>query len=238
MKTVKILKNVIFSFVFVSLMSLPPSASAQDDRRFINISDVPAEGARLEDFVPRGWVIEERTTGDLNRDGRPDTVLGLIEDLPNETSEGMLNPRHRALVALFRTEGNRFRRAAVAPRLLRCTGCGGMLSRPANSSETIEIQNGVLVISEGYGSRDATDYTLRFRHDAGTNRFVLIGVDSSERDRLTGVSSSTSTNYLTNQSVTRRYRMRRGSVRLVSTSRQRATPPAQRFLEDVDFENY
>lgn len=230
-KTPPILANVLCA---VALLVGASTTIAQDDRRFINSADVPAEAARAEDFAPRGWLIEERASGDLNRDGRPDTVIGLIEDLPNETDDGGSNPRQRALIVLFRAANNSFQRAAVAPRVLRCTGCGGMLSRPANTSSIIAIRNGVLVVTEGYGSREAVDYTLRFRHDAQANRFALIGVDVEKQDRLTGDGTSESTNYLTGARIIRTFR---NNTRPVSTVRRRVQVE-RRFLEEFDAENY
>ncbi len=233
--TPSILTNLLCALVLLSGASVN---SAQDERRFINPTDIPAEGSRAEDFTPRGWLIEERASGDLNRDGRPDMALGLIEDLPSETSDGGLNVRSRAMVVLLATENNRFRRAAVAPRLLRCTGCGGMLSRPADignqQNEAIQITNGVIVVSDLYGSREATEYTLRFRLDPRMNRFLLIGTDVGNRDRLTGASTSESTNYLTGVRISRAYRNNR-----------RPSPPVRRrvrverkFLEEFDFESF
>ena len=45
---------------------------------------MPAEGRSARDFVPKGWKVETDegvVSGDLNKDGAPDAVLRLVEDL-------------------------------------------------------------------------------------------------------------------------------------------------------------
>ena len=221
----------------ILLLSLSGGARQGDERRFLDPKLVPAEGGAPSDFVPSGWKLEGRAgvvTGDLDKDGTPDAVLRLIEDLPAESPEGTLNMRHRALVILLAKPGGGFRRAAVAAKLLGCNGCAGVLGDPEGGNIRIEIKNGVLGVNQLSGSREATDLTQRFRYDAGSGRFLLIGEDVSEYDRAAGGGRSTSTNYLTGVRVTRTTRVRRG--RESAVSRASRVPRTRRFIEDVDYE--
>jgi hypothetical protein len=218
---------------------LSPDAAAQDEaRRFLDAKLVPAEGRSAGDFVPKGWKLETDAGvvgGDLNKDGSPDAVLRLVEDGPVESAEGTLITRHRALVILLARPGGGFRRAAVATKLLGCSTCHGVLGGPDGSNIRVEIRGGVLNVNQLSGSREATDLTLRFRHDPVTGRFQLIGEERSEYDRAAGGGTSTSTNYLTGVRVTKTTRVGRGG-RESTTSKTTRVPRARRHIEDVDYE--
>lgn len=227
------------AILLLNALAAAGGAGAQDEpRRFIDPNAVAAEGREPREFVPRGWRPEGDegiVTGDLNRDGAADAVLRLVEDLPIEGAGGVLNTRHRALVILLAKRGGGYRRAAVAGRLLGCTLCAGMLGDPEGSNVQVEVRNGVLNVSQLSGSREASDLTQRFRHDAATGRFLLIGEDRSDYDRAVGGGTSVSTNYLTGLRVTRRTRVLRGGRERV-TSRRSRVPVTRRFIEDVDYE--
>ena len=167
---------ILVALVLVLTAALVETARAQgDERRFIDLKQVPVEGSAAQDFAPRGWKIEEEIKGDLNADSRPDTVVKLIEDLPAETADGALNDRYRALLVLAGGVDGKLQRLAAATRLLRCTGCGGVLGDPGGGD--VKIEKGVLIISQLYGSRESVDITQRFRYDARLKRLVLIGED-------------------------------------------------------------
>jgi hypothetical protein len=226
---------VLIALVF-TVATLALTSRAQDDeaRRFIDLKQVPAEGGSAQDFVPRGWKIEGQTEGDLNADSRPDTALKLIEDLPDETADGALNVRYRALLVLLKMADGKLHRAAAADRLLQCTGCGGMLGTGGGD---ITIEKGVLVVYQLSGSRESTDLTQRFRYDPGTKRFVLIGEDTVSSDRLTGESVNESSNYLTGVKIIKKTRYdKKGDRDTVVSSKTQRIPVSKRFIEDIDYE--
>jgi opacity protein-like surface antigen len=223
------------------LLALSGAAAARQDepRRFLDAGLVPAEGREPRSFVPRGWKTEGDegvVAGDLNGDGAADAVLRLVEDEPVENAEGVYNTRYRALVILLAQPGGGYRRAAVATKLLGCTMCAGVLGDPEGGNVRVEIKNGVLNVNQLSGSREATDLTQRFRRDAASGRFVLIGEDVSEYDRAAGGGKSTSTNYLTGVRVVRTTRVLRGGRESNSTRTTRVAR-AGRFIEDVDYED-
>ncbi|HEX3558891.1 MAG TPA: hypothetical protein VHU19_06795 [Pyrinomonadaceae bacterium] len=225
------------------LTSAAASASAprqDEERRFLDPKLVPAAGSAAKDFVPRGWKIEGdegETTGDLNKDGVPDKVLRLVEDIALEGKDGTYNTRYRALVILFGQTGDGFKRAAVATKLLSCTLCAGALGDPEGGNIQVEIKNGVLNVNQLSGSREATDLTQRFRYDPASTRFLLIGQDVNEYDRLEGGGTSESTNYLTGLRVTKKTKATREGLDPSVVSNQTTRVPVQhRFIEDVDYE--
>jgi hypothetical protein len=227
--------KVLAALVLVALAATVFRAQ-EEERRFIDLKQVAVEGDAAQDFVPRGWKIEGQVEGDLNADSKPDTVLKLIEDLPEETAEGALNTRYRALLVLLRTGTGKLQRAAAGTRVLQCAGCGGMLGNPGGG--VISIEKGVLVIDQLSGSRESTDLTQRFRYDPRLKRFVLIGEDVVNADRLTGESTSESTNYLTGVKITKKTRLdKSGDHEITLSSTTKKIAATKRFLEDVDYES-
>ncbi len=207
------------------------TASAQDERRFINLSQVPKEGKSLTDFVPPGWKIEEQIEGDLNADATPDIVLQLIEDLPAET-DGTDNTRYRALLVIAKMENDLYFRLAAADKLLFCTTCFGVL----NGVPVVKISNGVIIINHLWGSREMSENTQRFRFDPKLKRFVLIGEDLEETDGGEGTSVRESSNYLTGVKIIEKSRLdKKGNMVKVSTTKQRISKQ-QKFFEDIDYE--
>jgi hypothetical protein len=227
------------AILLLSLSGAGAAAARQDEpRRFLDPNLVPAAGREPREFVPRGWKTETDAgivAGDLNKDGAPDAVLRLVEDMPVENGEGVYNMRYRALVILLAQPGGGYKRAAVATKLLGCTMCAGVLGDPEGGNVQIEVKNGVLNVNQLSGSREATDLTQRFRYDPASGRFLLIGEEVSEYDRAAGGGKSTSTNFLTGVRVVKTTRVLRGGRESNSTKTTRV-PRAGRFIEDVDYE--
>ncbi|MGH9901414.1 MAG: hypothetical protein ACRD68_06325 [Pyrinomonadaceae bacterium] len=215
-----------------------PPEQGPEGRRSINLGEVPAEGNSVRDFVPPGWVVEDQAGGDLDRDSKPDIVLKLVEGQPH-SADGVTNERGRALIVLLTTGGGRLRRAAASGRLLYCVGCAGVLEDPAGSNVSVKIENGVIVLEQMRGSREAVTSTLRFRHDPRAGRFLLIGEEVENRDRFTGRNVHESSNYLTGVKIVRISQYDKRSDREVAVSvRKGRVASSKRFLEDVDGESY
>ncbi|HVG45380.1 MAG TPA: hypothetical protein VM890_11635 [Longimicrobium sp.] len=178
------------SIVLLLLLAcMVASAARAQDAPGLRAAAVPARGARAEAFVPAGWKIAAQAQGDLNGDGRADRVLHLV---PREYEADLYAPPETgALVILLAGSGGSLRRAGVAPRLL--------LSSMPQWSLQLAIRRGVLVVGQHYGMADVWDLTHRFRLDAPSRRFILIGRDLLTFHRPQGMYDnwSKSENYLT-----------------------------------------
>ena len=210
-------------------------ARAQDGPTIINPAEVPAQGARAEDFVPRGWKIAARAEGDLNGDGRADRVLQLVpEETPDNRSINDLAPLGNALVILLATDNGRLRRAGVAPRFLATPFT--YIAAQGQYSLELTIRNGVLIVAQLYGVTDAAHLTHRFRYEPAMGRFLLIGKDSFHYHRPHGPqwpATRISENYLTGVRLTTTDRwLSNGTNRPITRREQIAR--ARIFLEDVN----
>ncbi|HLL76987.1 MAG TPA: hypothetical protein VK421_17160 [Pyrinomonadaceae bacterium] len=202
-------------------------------------SKLPETGRSAADFVPAGWVLEEQIAGDLNGDAVPDLALKLVQEKPAGAKEDEIVERQRALVVLFKGQDGGLRRAGVADKVLQCTACGGAFYGVVESPAEVKIERGVIVVNQDFGSREVTEHTYRFRYDPAAGRIVLIGFDSTSRDRLTGTITQESTNYLTGRKITTTTtppRTRRGKDTVKTTTQavaRKRTP-----MEEVDRENF
>ena len=218
-----------FRFGVIVLCSIAFAAlgSAQETET-INKSLIPIQANDLNKFVPRGWKIEKKLTADLNGDSLPDFALKLVENRPEKDQGGDPTERSRALVIVLQNQDGKLARAGVADKLLQCTRCGGAFYGVVESPANVKIERGVIIVQQDHGSRALTNTTYRFRYDADAQRFILIGFDFADTDRLTGKDVSESTNYLTGVR-----RVTRGKATTSST-----IPRKKIFIEDVDYEKF
>ena len=214
---------VIFCWAALAGLGFP-----QEEETKIDKSLIPAQATDIMKFVPRGWKVEKKLAADLNADSLPDFVLELVENKAEKDQNGDPTERARALVVALRDQTGRLTRAAVADKLLQCTRCGGAFYGVVESPAEVKIERGVIIVEQEHGSRDLTNTTYRFRYDPETQRFVLIGFDFADADRVTGNNVSESTNYLT-------------GIRKVSRGKTQKSSTISRnkiFLDDLDYEKF
>ena len=205
---------------------------AQDEAGTIDVSRVPAQAKDAASFAPAGWKIEEQVRGDLNGDTLPDLVLKLVENKPAKDADDMPTERGRALVIALAEKDGGLKRAGVAAKLLQCTRCGGAFYGVVETPAGVSIEKGVVVVEQDHGSRNLTNTTYKFRFDQATQRFMLIGFDLADADRLTASVVSESNNYLTNSRVVTRSKGGRDVKTKSALSRTRF------YLEDVSSEDF
>lgn len=229
-----VLGSVLAAITITPSSLIPNSATAQEIRR-IDLKQFPTQGATVQTFVPKGWKVEAKAEGDLNNDNSSDTVLKLIGTALPGSDPGV--SRNRALLVLQKQSNGQWQRIGIAPRLLLCSNCGGVLGSPDGSNIQVKIEKGVILVRQFRGSREAIETLHRFWLDKPSNRIVLIGQDVRQYDRLTGDATLESSNFLTGQKTTEQYRAnsQRNGIELVSRKRSSIakTKPA---IETVDIE--
>lgn len=166
------------------------------------VAGVPDAAVR---FVPKGWIGEAVATGDLNGDGRADTVLIVRQNDPARriTNDGLgaslldTNPRRLLVLA---DKGGRLELAASSDTLIPPAGSedNACLADPMEEGG-IAIGRGALRVSMqnwlSCGSYGVTNrsYTLRLEG----KRLRLIGYDRLDFSRSSGEGERLSVNYLT-----------------------------------------
>jgi len=230
------MKKIVTLTCMILLLHAFSSVAEDNNRVVLDEKLVMETGLKIADFVPKGWKIEQELKGRLNPDSLEDIVLQLIEDKPEQNSKGEDQDRYRALIILLKTPDGKYHRAAVAGKLIQCTGCGGVLGSGGTGADQ-KIVKGVLLVSQLSGSRWATDRLQRFRYDKQSGRFLLIGEDIKEWDRGTGDSAVTSINYLTGQQVIEKKKYNQKLDKDVTLRKQsKSIDKKQIPIEDVDYE--
>lgn len=187
----------------IMLMAAPAAAQYPGDQLIppVKYPAVAKVAASPEGLVPKGWKLEAKATGDLNRDKLPDAALVLhMDDAANriapswdDTIRYDTNPR-MLIVAFGRKDGG-YELAAADRKLIP------RLENPNQDEpfDEVKIVNGTLrvkmhlFLSAGGWRMGGSAYTFRW-HDGG---FKLIGFDRDDVMRNTGDTEEVSINYLT-----------------------------------------
>lgn len=182
-------------------------------------------------YLPEGFAMLQSDLGDLNGDGIEDLILQGEKE--GESDDG---DDDRILLIAFGAKDGTFKEAARSLTIVRCKLCGGVLG---GGSANIEVKNGVLDVSQMYGSREGVNYTHRFRLEPETGRFRLIGEEIANFDRATGATESKSINYLTGkQIITKTQYNQKTDKDIVLKKEEKALPKGKKYFEDVNYNNY
>jgi hypothetical protein len=182
----------------------------------------------ITDFIPQGWQIEKEVSGDLNNDGKADRVLQIAE-----VSNSWQRPRS-LLILKATTSG--WKKIATAPQLLICTSCAGTLGGPKGQHIRLAIENGVLIVNQLAGSRNAIAMTHRFWIDRASQKVVLIGEDLRPYDRANGNEIIDSRNFLTGKQIVKEYQGQgNGQKKLIRTQTLKVSRDLM-AIEGVDIE--
>jgi hypothetical protein len=207
----------LLSFALVALASVAASGPALADIEIppVTYPKLARQAPAAEGFVPAGWQLETKRTGDLNADGRPDLLLVIKQNDPRNVvrHDAMgrnpfdTNPRILA-VAFARADGG-YALAAENHTLIPRPEYPTMddpLDPNGVQPGGIEVKNGALRVALGRfmsaGGWGMGRSTFTFRWQKG--RFELIGFDSHETQRNTGEIVDVSINFSTGRvSVTK-----------------------------------
>ena len=199
--------NKLLSIAFVAISVFFPSQSLALEQYFIfpKAGDYPivAKAAiRASDFVPKGWKVLAKASGDLNADKLSDVALVVQGNFAKykQKNDGLganvfdTNPR-LLLILLSNTGGKGFQLAKTTRNIIGCSDVPTM----DEPFESILVKNGVLEIhvqsffNAGGWSASNTVYKFQLRD----GKFVLIGAERDEVQRNTGEDTSYSYNFLT-----------------------------------------
>jgi hypothetical protein len=156
------------------------------------------EQKELSDFLPNGFVIFDKTFGDLNKDGNEDFVLIIKGTNKDNFVENQFNEKidrnRRGIIILFKKNDH----YEVVIKNYDCFASenedGGVYFPPEMS---IEISKGNLYVHYSHGRYGYWQYTFRYQN----SDFELIGYDESNGGAVTD--SETSINFLSKKKQTK-----------------------------------
>lgn len=171
---------------------------------------VPGVGKVMQDFVPKGWVLQQSAKGDIDGDGVADLALVIQSTDPElviQNPDGLgadefdSNPR-TLIIATYMPASGMFRRVGqgddVIPRI-----DNPVIDDPFEV-DALSIDKGAIKLnirfwaSAGSWSMSSTIFTFRYRADGKRPKAVyLVGLDRDEIHRGSGEENWTSVNFLT-----------------------------------------
>jgi hypothetical protein len=205
--------------ILLSTVLATLSALARDDELPpVSYPTLAVTAPDAKGFVPKGWKVEMRASGDLDGDGLPDFALALRQQDPSNIvpngsmCRDTLDTNPRILAVALRQRGGGYRLAmqnhSLVPRL--DNGCaedwfasegvtGGGVSMERG---TVRVRLGWFM-SAGSWSMGSTVFTFRWQQGA----LRLIGYDYTNVQRNSGKMDTLSINYLN-----RRVKIGQGSI--------------------------
>lgn len=188
---------------FLSLLAVPASAAAQDlVLPAVRYPVLPRQAADAGGFAPRGWTIEARAAGDLDRDGDSDLALVLRSNdpanlVPVDFCAERLDTNPRMLVVALAAPDGGYRLTVQNHSLIP------RRENPCQvdwfEAEGLEIRRGNIrlylehMMSAGGWDAGTTTFVLRWQDGA----LRLIGWDYSNVKRNSGCLNTISVNFLT-----------------------------------------
>lgn len=148
------------------------------------------------DFIPKGFVLFEKVTGDVNKDGVEDCVLIIKgtdkSKFVTDESRGKLDRNRRGIIVLLKQQDH----YELASKNYDCFSSenedGGVYFAP---ELWVEIKNNKLYVHYAHGRYGYWEYTFRYQNAD----LELIGYDVSNGGAVT--ESSTSINFSTKKRV-------------------------------------
>ena len=163
----------------------------------LTILSCKAQDKEPSDFIPKGYSVFKKYSGDLNNDGLEDCVLIIKKtDSANVVMsrfDKKVDRNRRGIIVLFKNTNG----YELADKNLECFSSenedGGVYFAP---ELWIEIKDNKLYIHYGHGRYGYWKYTFRFQK----SNFELIGYDSSS-NRGPVTNRETSINFLTKKKL-------------------------------------
>jgi len=163
---------------------------------------LPAHAAAAEGFVPAGWAIESKESGDLNGDGIADLVLVLRDHdkanllaNPDGPGDDPIDTNPRILAVALGATGGGFdlvvQNHALIPRHTEPT-VDDYLDGVTIRRGTVQVAMHLFMSAGGWGS-GKTSYVFRYQN----GRLEMIGYDAQSVQRNSGETTEVSIDYAT-----------------------------------------
>ena len=118
--------------------------------------------------APKGYVLLDSMSGDLNRDAHRDLILIYKQA---QESEDFDKPSKRPLLLyLGQTDGRTYRLAARNDKAVLCSLCGGVMGDPYSG---LAIKNGFFTVEHHGGSNWRWTRFITFRYDTKDKKWYL-----------------------------------------------------------------
>uniref|UniRef100_UPI00404922C7 hypothetical protein n=2 Tax=Gelidibacter sp. TaxID=2018083 RepID=UPI00404922C7 len=160
---------------------------------------IQAQNSKVEDFIPKGYILYDTIFGDLNKDNLEDCILIIKgtkkENIVESRFEAIVDRNRRGIIILFKNENGYQKTTENVDCFSSENEDGGVYFAP---ELYFEIKRGNLIIHYSHGRYGFWSYTFRYQE----SEFKLIGYDSSNNFGPI-INSETSINFLTKKKLVR-----------------------------------
>jgi hypothetical protein len=126
--------------------------------------------AAVSSYVPKGYDVLNRTTGDLNLDQYPDLILVLNKPNEAETSDVVSHPEKRPLLIFIGGPDHSYTFAGRSDNAVYCIDCGGALGDPF---EAVSIKHGYFSVEHFGGSAWRWTRIITFKYSTTEKNWFL-----------------------------------------------------------------
>ncbi|MDX5418534.1 MAG: hypothetical protein LPK09_04905 [Hymenobacteraceae bacterium] len=134
-----------------------------------NYPILSTKGGKIQDFIPKGWVLLDSVNGDLNKDGFADKAFIIDSNEEQNSNEQSVNKR-TLVVVFYDTTAKHFNLIEQTSNLF-----SSLINKPNLFYEVMEINKGTLAVTFMHAGSYPTIYDYKFRYQ--NNVFYLIGAD-------------------------------------------------------------
>ena len=164
--------------LFILALLLTCYAYAKDDPTVFSYPVLKTSGISIMQFIPKGWHVLLKATGDLNGDKLPDCALIIEYDQDVHATHGEQNApadmhKPRIFLILFARKTNGYLLSVQSNDLIKCADEGGIFGDPLIEGG-IAIEHGAVLVHHYGGSAWRWDIKARFRFQH--NGWYLIGL--------------------------------------------------------------
>lgn len=131
---------------------------------------LPMDSAQLAQYIPKGYMLLDSASGDLNRDEYEDMILVLNKPDEKETSDVSAHPTLRPLLLLLGQSSRTYKVVARNDKTVYCVDCGGMMGDPFTQ---IVIKNGYFSIEHYGGSSWRWGLITTFKYSTTNKTWYL-----------------------------------------------------------------
>ncbi|WP_113616957.1 hypothetical protein [Chitinophaga flava] len=171
------------ALVMISLLMWSASAAVAQKQKNADAT-IPRQ---LAPFIPKGYLILDTTSGDLNLDPYPDMIMVLYKPGEDSTSDVVEHPEKRPLLILLGQPDHSYKLAARNDNVVYCVDCGGIMGDPF---ESVVIKNGYFSVEHYGGSAWRWTRIITFKYSP-TDKYWYLHKDggdsfhASEPDKVT-----------------------------------------------------
>jgi len=126
-----------------------------------NNPTIKTAAKRINDFIPKGWKINYKIEGDLNKDKLIDFAAVIEQNFKYEVGSEAA-PERILIIAFRQKDNNSYKLSIQSSKAILLANDGGVFGDPFY--EGLSIKNGTLVLDFYGGSIDRWGLTYKFRY--------------------------------------------------------------------------